>query len=186
MTSIANTSLWLLFSLMTLGLLALDLFVFTAGHTVVRTREALTWSLVWIVPAFAFNAVVYWQSGPERGLEFLTGYLVEKALAVDNLYIFAVIFLYFGIPAALQHRVLFWGVIGALFFRALFIALGASLLVHFHWIAYVFPVCQVRPSTRRSRADPLPRNEFPIRNPLADLDSRPCAALLVGARARGP
>ena len=92
-----------------------------------RTREPLTWSLVWIVLAFAFNAVAYWQSGPERGLEFLTGYLVKKALAVDNLFVFAVIFSYFGIPAALQRRVLFWGVIGALFFRALFIALGASL-----------------------------------------------------------
>jgi tellurite resistance protein TerC len=138
MTSIANPSLWLLFGLVTLGLLALDLFVFHRKAHVVRTREALTWSIVWIAVALAFNAAIYWQFGSQRGIEFLTGYLVEKALAVDNLFVFAVIFSYFGIPAAQQHRVLFWGVIGAVLFRAIFISVGGSLLNHFHWTAYVF------------------------------------------------
>ena len=138
MTSIANTSLWLLFGTVTLGLLALDLFVFHRTSHVVRPREALTWSTVWIAVALAFNTVVYWQFGPERGFEFLTGYLIEKALAVDNLFVFLVIFSYFGIPVARQHRVLFWGVVGAVLFRALFISVGASLLRDFHWIAYAF------------------------------------------------
>lgn len=137
MNSIANTSLWLLFGAVTLGLLALDLFVFHRTAHVVRKREALTWSIVWIAVALGFNTVVYWQFGSERGFEFLTGYLVEKALAVDNLFVFVVIFSYFRIPAARQHRVLLWGVVGAVFFRALFISLGTSLLRDFHWIAYV-------------------------------------------------
>lgn len=138
MTSIANTWLWLLFGFVAVGLLALDLFVFHRRAHVVRTREALTWSIVWIAVALAFNAVVYCHFGPERGLEFLTGYLVEKVLAIDNLFVFAVIFSYFGITPARQHRVLFWGVVGALFFRALFISLGASILANFHWVAYAF------------------------------------------------
>ena len=138
MTSIANTSLWLLFGLITLGLLALDLLVFHRKAHVVGTREALTWSVVWIAVALAFNGAIYWQFGSERGLEFLTGYLVEKALAVDNLFVFVVVFSYFGIPAVQQHRVLFWGVIGAVVSRGLFISVGGSLLNTFHWVAYVF------------------------------------------------
>ena len=138
MTSIANTSLWLLFALVTLGLLALDLLVFHRKAHVVGTREALTWSVVWIAVALVFNSAIYWQFGSERGLEFLTGYMVEKALAVDNLFVFAIVFSYFGITAVQQHRVLFWGVIGAVVFRALFISVGGSLLNSFHWVAYVF------------------------------------------------
>src|SRR5215467_5044730 len=99
MTSIANTSLWLLFGLITLGLLALDLLVFHRKAHVVGTREALTWSVVWIAVALAFNGAIYWQFGSERGLEFLTGYLVEKALAVDNLFVFVVVFSYFTLLA---------------------------------------------------------------------------------------
>jgi len=138
MTSIANTSLWLLFGFVTLGLLALDLLVFHRKARVVGTREALTWSVVWIAVALVFNGAIYWQFGSERGLEFLTGYMVEKALAIDNLFVFAIVFSYFGIPAVQQHRVLFWGVIGAIVFRALFISVGGSLLNSFHWFAYVF------------------------------------------------
>lgn len=159
MTSIANPSLWLLFGVLILALLALDLFVFHRRAHVVGAREALTWSLVWIAVALAFNAVVYWQFGSARGLEFLTGYLVEKALAVDNLFIFAIIFSYFGIPASLQHRVLFWGVIGALCFRALFIALGASLLTHFHWMIYVFGAFLVLTGIKLLHRKPKPHPE---------------------------
>jgi len=138
MTSIANTSLWLLFGLATLGLLALDLFLFHRKAHVVCMREALTWSCVWIAIALVFDAVIYWQFGSERGLEFLTGYMVEKVLAVDNLFVFAVVFSYFRIPLVQQHRVLFWGVIGAVLLRALFISVGGSLLNSFHWVAYLF------------------------------------------------
>ena len=138
MTSIATPPLWLLFGFVTLGLLALDLLVFHRKAHVVRAREAIAWSIVWIAFALAFNAAIYWQFGSDRALEFLTGYMVEKALAVDNLFVFAVVFSYFGIPAVQQHRVLFWGVIGAVVFRALFISVGGSLLNNFHWVAYVF------------------------------------------------
>ncbi|HTT24932.1 MAG TPA: TerC family protein [Candidatus Sulfotelmatobacter sp.] len=138
MTSIADTSLWLLFGLVISGLLALDLFVFHRKAHVVRTREALTWSGVWVGVALIFDGAIYWLFGSERGLEFLTGYTAEKALAVDNLFVFAVVFSYLGIPRIQQHRVLFWGVIGAVLFRALFISVGGLLLVKFHWVAYVF------------------------------------------------
>ena len=138
MSSIANTSLWLILALVTFGLLALDLFVFNRRSHATRTREALAWSMVWVVAALAFNGLVYWRLGPERGGEFLTGYVIEKALAVDNLFVFAAIFSYFRIPEARQHRVLFWGVIGALAFRAVFVWIGAALLAQFHWIAYIF------------------------------------------------
>jgi tellurite resistance protein TerC len=137
-TSVASPALWALFVLGVIGLLGLDLFVFHRKPHTVGTREALTWSLVWIAIALLFNAVVYSRFGPERGVEFLTGYLIEKALAIDNLFVFALIFSYFGIQADYQHRVLFWGVVGALAFRAIFIALGATLLTHFHWVSYLF------------------------------------------------
>lgn len=138
MSSIATTGYWLLFAGGVLVLLALDLFVFHRKPHAVSVREALIWSIVWIAVALLFNLLIFIQFGGERGLEFLTGYLIEKALAVDNLFVFVVIFSYFGIQEAHQHRVLFWGVVGALVFRALFIALGATLLTHFHWISYLF------------------------------------------------
>jgi tellurite resistance protein TerC len=96
------------------------------------------WSAVWIGLALAFNGLVTHWFGAERGLEFLTGYLIEKALAVDNIFVFYAIFAYFAVPIALQHRVLFWGILGALVLRAVFILAGAALLQRFHWIMYVF------------------------------------------------
>jgi tellurite resistance protein TerC len=131
-SSIANPAFWALFAIGVIGLVALDLFVFRRKLHTVRTREALIWSTVWIAIALLFNAILHFYFGPERGLEFLTGYLIEKALAIDNLFVFAVIFSYFRIQPAYQHRVLFWGMVGALVFRAVFIALGATLLAYFH------------------------------------------------------
>jgi tellurite resistance protein TerC len=130
--------LWALFGGSVTGLLALDLFVFHRKPHAVRTREALVWSIAWILVAVLFGAFLYVSVGSKRGLEFLTGYVIEKALAVDNLFVFAAIFAYFGIPTRRQHRVLFWGVLGALAFRAIFVALGSSMLTHFHWLAYIF------------------------------------------------
>jgi len=121
-----------------MGLLALDLFVFHRKSYAVGIREAMAWSISWIALAILFGGIVYLRFGSRHGLEFLTGYLIEKALAVDNLFVFSVIFAYFGIPARRQHRVLFWGVFGALGFRAIFVTLGSSLLTHFHWVMYVF------------------------------------------------
>jgi len=156
-SSIANPALWTLFVTGVVGLLALDLFVFHRKPHAVRTREALIWSTVWIAMALLFNALVYFHFGAQRGLEFLTGYLIEKALAIDNLFVFAVIFSYFKIQPADQHRVLFWGVVGALVFRAVFIALGATLLTHLHWITYVFGAALVVTGLK------LLRREAPIR-----------------------
>jgi tellurite resistance protein TerC len=121
-----------------LGMLALDLGVLNRRPHVVRPREALRWTLLWIGLALAFNAFIYFRFGSEPALEFLTGYLIEKALSVDNLFVFLVIFSYFSVPAEHQHRVLFWGVLGAIILRAIFILLGAALLHHFHWVLYVF------------------------------------------------
>jgi tellurite resistance protein TerC len=130
--------LWTLFGVVVTGLLAVDLFLFHGKKRPLRASEALLWSMVWIAVALLFNGFVCFQFGTERGLEFLTGYLIEKALAVDNLPVFVLIFSYFGIPSTRRHRVLFFGVVGALVLRAGFIAAGASLLAHFHWLGYLF------------------------------------------------
>jgi tellurite resistance protein TerC len=136
--SIGTPGLWIGFTVFVLSLLALDLGVFHRKAHEVRTKEALIWSVVWISLALLFNLGVYLWFGPERGLEFLTGFLIEKALAVDNIFVFVVLFSYFAVPAALQHKVLFWGIIGALIMRAVFIVIGGVLLQKFHWVMYVF------------------------------------------------
>jgi tellurite resistance protein TerC len=119
-------------------LLALDLFVFHRQAHVVSMREATAWTAVWVVLGLAFGGVVWaWQGATAAG-EYLAGYLIEKSLSVDNVFVFALLFSYFGVPAAYQHRVLFWGVIGAIVLRAAFIAAGAALLESFHWVIYVF------------------------------------------------
>jgi len=119
-------------------MLALDLGVFHRDAHVVTKKEAALWSLVWILLALIFNAGIYYVSGPVRALEFLTGYLIEYSLSVDNIFVFMVIFSYFAVPEAYRHRVLFWGILGALLMRGLFIAVGAALLQHFHWVIYIF------------------------------------------------
>ena len=136
--SIGTPALWAGFMAFVLGMLALDLGVFHREAHVVGFREALGWSVVWVVIALAFNAGIWQLYGEQRGLEFLTGYLIEKALAVDNIFVFVVIFSTFAVPAAYQHRVLFWGILGALVMRAVFIVLGAALIQRFHWVLYVF------------------------------------------------
>ncbi len=136
--SIGTPGLWIGFTVFVLSLLALDLGVFHREAHEVRMKEALTWSVVWISLALVFNFGVYFWFGPERGLEFLTGFLIEKALAVDNIFVFVVLFSYFAVPVALQHKVLFWGILGALLMRAAFIVIGGVLLQKFHWVMYVF------------------------------------------------
>ncbi|HEX5065895.1 MAG TPA: TerC family protein [Myxococcota bacterium] len=138
METVGTPALWLGFVAFVLLLLALDLGVFHRKAHEVSAKEAGIWSAVWVTLALAFNALVVHWFGAERGLEFLTGYLIEKALAVDNIFVFYAIFAWFAVPAAYQHRVLFWGVLGALVMRAIFIALGAALITKFHWVLYIF------------------------------------------------
>ena len=129
---------WIIFNAAVLGMLALDLGVFHRKAHEVKMKEALAWSAVWIALGLAFNAWIYYSRGAEAGLQFLTGYVIEKSLSVDNVFVFALIFAYFRVPALYQHRVLFWGIVGALIMRAIFIAAGVTLIQRFHWMVYVF------------------------------------------------
>jgi len=129
---------WVAFNALILSLLALDLGVFHKKGHAVGMREALTWSAVWVSLAVCFGMGIWWQLGREPALEFFAGYLVEEALSVDNLFVFILVFGYFKVPPAYQHRVLFWGILGALVMRGAMIATGALLLERFHWIIYVF------------------------------------------------
>jgi TerC family integral membrane protein len=130
--------LWIAFNVFVLGMLALDLGIFHRKAHAVSIKEASIWSAVWILLALIFNLGIYFVWGQEKALEFLTGYVIEKSLSVDNLFVFLMIFQYFATPAAYQHRILFWGIVGALFMRAIFIATGAALLENFHWMIYIF------------------------------------------------
>jgi tellurite resistance protein TerC len=130
--------LWIGFNAFVLAMLAVDLGVFHRKAHEVSLREAGAWSAVWVTLALAFAYGVYTLMGPQAGMEFLTGYLIEKALSVDNIFVFVLLFSYFGVPALYQHRVLFWGVLGALVMRGAMIGAGALLIERFHWIIYVF------------------------------------------------
>src|SRR3712207_3439904 len=130
--------LWVGFNVFVLAMLALDLGVFHKQAHEVSLREAGAWSAVWVALALAFNYGVYHFMGAQAGLEFLTGYLIEKALSVDNIFVFVLVFSYFNVPPRYQHRVLFWGILGALLMRGAMIAAGAALIEQFHWIIYVF------------------------------------------------
>lgn len=129
------SSFW--FLVLILALLALDLFWHRDNH-VIKVKESLWFSLFWIGVAFLFNVWVYFCKGFEPALNFLTAYLVEKSLAVDNLFVFIIIFKYFSIQPKYQHKVLFWGIVGAIIFRAIFIGLGLELVERFHWVMYIF------------------------------------------------
>jgi tellurite resistance protein TerC len=140
--------LWIGFNVFVLAMLALDLGVFHRKSHAVSGKEALGWSIVWISLSLVFNTIIYfyWDSmapnstytNRDAALAFLTGYLIEKSLSVDNIFVFILIFSFFGVPAAYQHRVLFWGILGALIMRGALIAVGAALLHEFHWIIYIF------------------------------------------------
>jgi TerC family integral membrane protein len=129
---------WIVFNLFVLLMLALDLGVFHRRSHTVRFREALTWSLVWIALAACFAVLVFFWHGKTPALEFVTGYVIELSLSVDNLFVFLLIFKYFAVPPQHQHKVLFWGIVGALVMRALFILLGVSLITRFHFVIYFF------------------------------------------------
>ena len=134
----ASTWGWIGFGAFVVAMLALDLGVFHRKSHTIGLKEALTWSGVWVTLALAFNAGIWHLEGRDKGLEFLTGYLVELSLSVDNLFVFLLIFAYFEVPAQYQHKVLFWGILGALVMRAVFIAVGVTLMAKVHWVIYVF------------------------------------------------
>ncbi len=135
---ISETVMLVLFTIVVILLLILDLFVFHRKNQAIKVKPALLWSAFWISLSLLFNVLVYVLYGRERALNFLTGYLIEEALSVDNLFVFLVIFKYFGVSGAYQRKVLFWGILGALIMRGIFIAAGVTLVNQFHFIIYVF------------------------------------------------
>ena len=136
--SIGTPAFWISFLAVVLFLLSVDLGVFHRHAHAVKLREATIWSIVWVVLSCSFGIGVYRHFGKQYGLEFFTGYLIEYALSVDNVFVFIIIFGYFGVPTKLHHRVLFWGILSALIMRASFIVAGAALISTFHWVIYIF------------------------------------------------
>ncbi len=134
----SSIGLWLGFAVFILIMLSLDLGLFNRKAHTIRYREAAIWSCIWVSLALVFAGIVFWFQGAQRGLEFVTGYLIELSLSVDNLFVFLLIFSYFKVPSRYQHRVLFWGVLGALVMRLTMIFIGATLINRFHWIIYLF------------------------------------------------
>ncbi len=133
-----NPMAWGVFSLLILGMLALDLGIFRKDDHEVTLRESLLWTAVWIVLGLLFGVFVYLTMGLEAGLAYWAGYLIEKSLSMDNIFVFQVVFTYFAVPPRYRHKILFWGVVGALLMRALFIFAGVALLNAFHWLIYAF------------------------------------------------
>lgn len=130
--------LWVGFNVFILLMLALDLGVIQKKTHVISVKEALIWSAIWIVLALLFNVFIYYEFGKEKALEFLTGYVLERSLSIDNIFVFVLLFSYFKVPEEYQHKVLFWGVLGALVLRALLIGIGSVLVSQFEWILYLF------------------------------------------------
>jgi tellurite resistance protein TerC len=130
--------LWVGFNAFVLAMLALDLGVFHRKSHVVSFREAIAWTIAWITLALLFNLGVWYYAGAQKALEFTTGYLIEYSLSVDNIFVFALLFSYFTVPPKVQHRVLFWGVLGALVLRAVMIGAGTVLITKFSWVIYIF------------------------------------------------
>jgi tellurite resistance protein TerC len=169
--------LWVGFNLFVLGLLALDLGVFHQKAHKVSIKEATVWSIVWITLSMLFNLAIFffWDkvapassySNSEAALAFFTGYLLEKSLSVDNIFVFVLIFTFFAVPAVYQHRVLFWGILGALVMRGTLIIVGAALLKEFHWIIYIFGGFLIFTGIRMA----IHRNEemHPEQNPVVKL-----------------
>lgn len=135
---IIDSYIWIGFIIFVFVMLALDLGVFHRKSHEVKIKEALIWSAIWISLALIFNYGIYLFLGKDKAIEFLTGYVIEKSLSIDNLFVFIMLFTYFNIEPKYQHKVLFWGILGALIMRAIFIFAGVALISMFHWIIYVF------------------------------------------------
>ncbi len=140
MTEILFTkiSIWIGFNILVLFMLALDLGIFHRKDHKISLKEGIVWSIIWIIVALIFNVGYYFWQGSEKALQFFTGYLIERSLSIDNIFVFLMIFTFFAVPSKYQYKVLFWGIIGALVMRGLFIGIGAILIAKFHWIIYIF------------------------------------------------
>lgn len=175
-----NIYFWIIFNAFVLLMLGLDLFVFHRKAHEVKMKESILWTIFWIVLSLVFNLGVYWKLGEARALEFLTAYLIEKSLSVDNLFVFLMIFNYFHVPLQYQHKILFWGILGALVLRAIFILVGVALLEKFHFITYllgaflVFTGIKMATTKQESvdpKANPLVKfisRYMPVTNKLVD------------------
>lgn len=161
---------WIGFNIFVLALLALDLGVFHRNAHTVKLKEALWWSVGWVVLALAFNIGIYYFMGPQRALEFTTGYVIERALSIDNIFVFVLLFTYFRVPPLYQHKVLFWGIIGALVLRAAFIAAGIGLIHKFHWMIYLLGALLI--VTAIKMALQKDKEMHPERNPVLRLFRR--------------
>jgi tellurite resistance protein TerC len=161
---------WILFNLFVLLMLALDLGVFHRRTHVIRFKEALGWSAFWFALAGGFAVLVLFWQGHQKALEFVTGYLIEESLSVDNLFVFLMLFRYFRVNPRYQHKVLFWGIIGALIARGIFIATGVALIRQFHWIIYVFGAFLVFTGFRMLK--PMEKDIHPERGPVLRLARR--------------
>jgi tellurite resistance protein TerC len=161
-----STWLWLGFSIFIVTMLSLDLGLFNRKAHTIKYKEAWIWSGVWVTLGLSFAALVFHYQGSQRGLEFVTGYLIELSLSVDNLFVFLLIFTYFKVPARFQHRVLFWGVMGALVMRLTMIFVGAALISRFEWIIYIFGGFLVYTGIKMFRHEELdiqPEQNFAVR-----------------------
>ncbi|PYX55560.1 MAG: hypothetical protein DMG73_17160 [Acidobacteria bacterium] len=161
---LSQTTFWILFNVFVAAMLLLDLGVFHRRAHGVRFREALGWSAMWIALAGAFAVLVYFWHGRTPSLEFVTGYVIELSLSVDNLFVFLLIFRYFRVPSDQQHKVLFWGIIGALVMRAIFILAGVGLIRRFHWIIYLFGALLIYSGIKFLREENA--NIHPEKNPV--------------------
>ncbi len=161
---------WVLFNVFVVVMLVLDLGVFNRKAHSISFREALAWSAMWITLAIGFAVLIYFWRGRTASLEFATGYLIELSLSVDNLFVFLVIFRFFRVPDTLQHRVLFWGILGALITRGFFIVAGVGLIQRFHWIIYVFGALLVYSGIKLMRQGD--EEIHPERNPVLRLFRR--------------
>ena len=171
MNSIGNSAgLWIGFSLFILFMLSLDLGLFNRKAHAIKYREAMTWSAIWIALAMVFGGIVFWYQGADLGLKFLTGYVIELSLSVDNLFVFLLIFSFFKVPAMVQHRVLYGGVIGALVMRLTMIFIGGALINRFHWILYLFGAFLVYTGVKMFRQEDS--DIQPDQNPVVRLVTR--------------
>ena len=168
--TVGTPVLWIGFTVFVLAMLALDLGVFNRKAHVVKKKEALAWVITWITLAGIFNAWIFSHFGSQHGLEFLTGYVIEYSLSVDNLFVFVLVFRYFAVPESAQHRALFWGILGALVMRAFFILIGAVLLETFNWIIYIFGAFLVYTGIKMLRGADV--EVHPERNPIVNLFQR--------------
>ena len=165
-----SLSLWVGFNILILVLIAIDLGVLHKKSHVISVKEALIWSMGWILISLTFNVGVYFWFGYDSALQFLTGYLIEKSLSVDNIFVFAILFSYFKVKPEYQHKVLMWGILGALVMRGALIAIGTALISNFHWVIFVLGAFLVYTGVKMAIQKEI--SVHPEKNPVVNLAKR--------------